>query len=291
MSALPAPEPMTSPTLPSDVSAVVAAALAEDLGTGDLTADLIDPKARGRARIIVREPAILCGRAWVDETFRQLDSAIVTAWRAKDGDAIAPDSVVCEIGGPARGLVTGERTALNFLQTLSGTATATRALADLLAGTKTRVLDTRKTLPGLRLAQKYAVRCGGGENHRLGLYDAVLIKENHIAAVGSLGKAVQAARRRAPKAPLEVEVENLVELAEALGTDADRIMLDDFAIEDIERAVALRDRHVGKRKELEVSGGVQADAIAAIAATGVDFVSVGALTKHVRAIDFSMRFV
>jgi nicotinate-nucleotide pyrophosphorylase (carboxylating) len=187
--------------------------------------------------------------------------------------------------------VTGERTALNFLQTLSGTATATRALVDLLAGTKTRVLDTRKTLPGLRLAQKYAVRCGGGDNHRLGLYDAVLIKENHIAAVGSLTKAVQTARWRAPNVPLEVEVENLVELAEALDTDADRIMLDDFSPGDIERAVGLRDRHAGKRKELEVSGGVQAEALAAIAKTGVDFVSIGALTKHVRAIDFSMRFV
>jgi nicotinate-nucleotide pyrophosphorylase (carboxylating) len=180
---------------------------------------------------------------------------------------------------------------LNFLQTLSGTATATRALVDLLAGTKTRVLDTRKTLPGLRRAQKYAVRCGGGENHRLGLYDAILIKENHIAAVGGIRRAVQTARQRSPRVPLEVEVENLTELAEALGTDADRIMLDDFAIDDIKRAVELRDRHPGKRKELEVSGGLGADALAAIAATGVDFVSVGALTKHVRAIDFSMRFV
>ena len=291
MSAVPAPQPMTSPTPPDDVSAVVSGAIAEDLGTGDLTADLIDPNARGRARIVAREPAILCGRAWVDETFRQIDAAIVTAWRARDGDRVAAESVVCELGGPSRALVTGERTALNFLQTLSGTATATRALVDLLAGTKTRVLDTRKTLPGLRLAQKYAVRCGGGDNHRLGLYDAVLIKENHIAAVGSLTKAVQTARWRAPDVPLEVEVENLVELAEALDTDADRIMLDDFSLGDIERAVGLRDRHVGKRKELEVSGGVQADALAAIAKTGVDFVSIGALTKHVRAIDFSMRFV
>jgi len=290
MSAVPA-QPMTSPTPPGDVSAVVSAAIAEDLGAGDLTADLIDPNARGRAQIVARESAILCGRAWVDETFHQIDTGIVTVWRAKDGDRVAPDSVVCEIGGPARALVTGERTALNFLQTLSGTATATRALADLLAGTKTRILDTRKTLPGLRLAQKYAVRCGGGENHRLGLYDAVLIKENHIAAVGSLTKAVRTARWRAPNVPLEVEVENLAELVEALDTDADRIMLDDFAIADIDRAVALRDRHAGKRKELEVSGGVQADALAAIAATGVDFVSIGALTKHVRAIDFSMRFV
>ena len=282
---------MTSPPLPGDISTVVSAALIEDLGAGDLTADLIDPNARGRARVVVREPATLCGRAWFDETFRQIDPGVVTAWRAQDGDQIAPDFVVCEIGGPARALVTGERTALNFLQTLSGTATATRALVALLAGTKTRVLDTRKTLPGLRLAQKYAVRCGGAENHRLGLYDAILIKENHIAAVGGIRKAVQAARWRSPRVPIEVEVENLTELAEALETDADRVMLDDFAIDDIKRAVELRNEHPGKRKELEVSGGVGAQALAAIAATEVDYVSIGALTKHLRAIDFSMRFL
>jgi len=290
MNALPAPRP-TRPPLPSDISAVVSAALAEDIGAGDLTADLIDPNRIARAQVVAREPATLCGCAWFDETFRQIDSRIRVSWHAYDAEAIDTDFVVCDLSGPARGLLTGERTALNFLQALSGTATATRALAQLLEGTTTRVLDTRKTLPGLRLAQKYAVRCGGGENHRLGLYDAILIKENHIAAAGGIRKAVEAARKRSPRVPLEVEVENLDELAEALGTDADRIMLDDFAIADVKRAVELRDAHSGSRKELEVSGGVGADGLGAIAATGVDYVSVGALTKHVRAIDFSMRFV
>jgi nicotinate-nucleotide pyrophosphorylase (carboxylating) len=290
MNALPAPGP-TTPPLPSDISAVVTAALAEDVGTGDLTADLVDPNKLGRAQVVAREPATLCGCAWFDETFRQIDARIRVSWHAYDADAIDADFVVCDLAGPARGLLTGERTALNFLQALSGTATVTRALADILAGTQTRVLDTRKTLPGLRLAQKYAVRCGGGENHRLGLYDAILIKENHIAAAGGIRKAVEAARKRSPRVPLEVEVENLDELVQALATDADRIMLDDFAIADVKRAVELRNAHFGSRKELEVSGGVSADGLAAIAATGVDYVSVGALTKHVRAIDFSMRFV
>jgi len=270
---------------------VVAAALAEDVGTGDLTADLIDPNRIARAQVIAREPATLCGCAWFDETFRQIDKRIRVSWHAYDAEAIDTNFVVCDLSGPARGLLTGERTALNFLQALSGTATATRTLADILAGTQTRVLDTRKTLPGLRLAQKYAVRCGGGENHRLGLYDAILIKENHIAAAGGIRKAVEAARKRSPRVPLEVEVENLDELVQALATDADRVMLDDFAITDVKRAVELRNAQTGRRKELEVSGGVSADGLAAIAATGVDYVSVGALTKHVRAIDFSMRFV
>jgi len=290
MNALPAPRP-TTPSLPSDISAVVASALAEDVGAGDLTADLVDPNKLGRAQVVAREPATLCGCAWFDETFRQIDRRIRVSWHAYDADAIDADFVVCDLAGAARGLLTGERTALNFLQTLSATATATRALASILEGTATRVLDTRKTLPGLRLAQKYAVRCGGGENHRLGLYDAILIKENHIAAAGGIRKAVEAARKRSPRVPLEVEVENLAELAEALDTDADRIMLDDFSLADVRLAVERRNAHPGKRKELEVSGGVSADGLAAIGATGVDYVSVGALTKHVRAIDFSMRFV
>jgi nicotinate-nucleotide pyrophosphorylase (carboxylating) len=256
-----------------------------------LTAELIDARANAHAQVIAREPATLCGRAWFDETFRQIDRRVAVTWHARDAEPIERDFVVCDVRGPARGLLTGERTALNFLQALSGTATATRALIDVLAGSTTRVLDTRKTLPGLRLAQKYAVRCGGGTNHRLGLYDAILIKENHIAAVGGIRQAVAAARKRSPRVPLEVEVENLAELAEALDTDADRIMLDDFALADVERAVALRNRHPGRRRELEVSGGVSAEALAAIGATGVDYVSIGALTKHLRAIDFSMRFV
>jgi nicotinate-nucleotide pyrophosphorylase (carboxylating) len=276
---------------PGNVSAAVAAALAEDVGSGDLTADLIDPNRLAHAQVVAREPATLCGCAWFDETFRQIDPRIRVSWHAHDADAIHEGLVVCDLAGPARGLLTGERTALNFLQTLSATATATRALATILEGSATRVLDTRKTLPGLRLAQKYAVRCGGGENLRLGLYDAILIKENHIAAAGGIRKAVEAARKRSPRVPLEVEVENLEELAEALDTDADRIMLDDFALADVKLAVEARNAHPGKRKELEVSGGVSADGLAAIGATGVDYVSVGALTKHVRAIDFSMRFV
>jgi nicotinate-nucleotide pyrophosphorylase (carboxylating) len=216
---------------------------------------------------------------------------VAIAWNTDDGAAIAAGSVVCELRGPARSIVTGERTALNFLQTLSGTATSVRAYADLVVGTRARILDTRKTLPGLRLAQKYAVRCGGGENHRIGLFDAVLIKENHIAAVGSVTAAVAAARRRSPNVMIEVEVETLDQLREALATDADRIMLDDFSLDDMRAAVALRDTHAGKRQELEASGSVDAAKLKVIAATGVDLISIGALTKHVRAIDFSMRFV
>jgi nicotinate-nucleotide pyrophosphorylase (carboxylating) len=282
---------MTPLTLPADIAPVVAAALAEDLGSGDLTAGLIDPKQTAIARVIAREPATICGCAWFDEVFRQIDPAVRVVWNARDATTVPAETAVCEITGAARSLVTGERTALNFLQTLSGTATSTRALVSLLAGTTTRVLDTRKTLPGLRLAQKYAVRCGGGTNHRIGLFDAVLIKENHVAAAGGIAAAVRAAKRLAPHAPLEVEVENLAELAEALDTEADRVMLDDFSLDDMRRGVAQRDAHQGKRKELEASGSVNAETLRAIAATGVDFVSIGALTKHVRAIDFSMRFV
>lgn len=282
---------MASPSIPADIATVVSRAIAEDLRDGDLTAELIGRHTSAVARVVARERAILCGRAWFDEAFRQLDARIAITWHAADGDAIAADSIVCELRGPARGIVTGERTALNFLQTLSGTATATRALADIVAGTRTRILDTRKTIPGLRLAQKYAARCGGGENHRIGLFDAVLIKENHVAAVGSVTAAVAAARRQSPQVMIEVEVETLEQLREALATDADRIMLDDFSLDDIRAAVAIRDARSGKRHELEASGSVDADSLRAVAETGVDFVSVGAITKHVRAIDFSMRFV
>jgi nicotinate-nucleotide pyrophosphorylase (carboxylating) len=240
---------------------------------------------------VAKEPATLCGTAWVDEVFRQVDPGVTVVWRRADGDELAANTVACELDGRARSIVTGERTALNFLQTLSGTATATRRFVAALAGSRTRVLDTRKTLPGLRLAQKYAVRCGGGANHRIGLYDAVLIKENHIAAVGSVAEAVRLAKRNAPTVMIEVEVETLAELKEALASDADRIMLDDFALATLRDAVALRDAHAGKRKELEASGSVGLENIAAIAATGVDFVSTGAITKHVKAIDFSLRFV
>jgi nicotinate-nucleotide pyrophosphorylase (carboxylating) len=280
-----------SPALPADIATVVSRAIAEDLRDGDLTAELIARQTAAVARVVVREPATLCGTAWFDETFRQLDPHVAVSWNAADAAQIAAGAIVCELRGSARSIVTGERTALNFLQTLSGTATATRAYADLVAGTRTRILDTRKTLPGLRLAQKYAVRCGGGDNHRIGLFDAVLIKENHIAAVGSVTAAVAAARRRSPNVMIEVEVEDLAQLREALATDADRIMLDDFALDDMRTAVALRDAHAGKRQELEASGSVDAARLKAVAAAGVDLVSIGAITKHVRAIDFSMRFV
>jgi nicotinate-nucleotide pyrophosphorylase (carboxylating) len=276
--------------LPRDIPATVRAALAEDIGSGDVTADLIDADARALARVIVRESATLCGTAWFGEVFSQIDSRVAVDWRMRDGDDMVADAIVCELSGPARSILTGERTALNFLQTLSGTATATRLIARQLTGLATRVLDTRKTLPGLRLAQKYAVRCGGGVNHRLGLYDAFLIKENHIAAFGGIREVVARARRNAPGLPLEIEVETLAQLEEALGTDADRILLDNFTLNDMRRAVELRDAHAGRRKELEASGGIDDAQLRGVAATGVDFISIGALTKHVRAVDFSMRF-
>jgi nicotinate-nucleotide pyrophosphorylase (carboxylating) len=282
---------MTPPPLPSDIPTVVSRAIAEDVRDGDLTAELIGRQTSAAAHVVAREPATLCGRAWFDETFRQLDPRVRIDWRSADGAAVTQDAIVCELRGPARSIVTGERTALNFLQTLSGTATVTRSLAAIVAGTRTRILDTRKTLPGLRLAQKYAVRCGGGDNHRIGLFDAVLIKENHIAAVGSVTAAVAAARRQSRNVMIEVEVESLDELREALATDADRIMLDDFTLDAMREAVKLRDAHAGKRQELEASGSVNAATLRAVAETGVDFVSIGAITKHVRAIDFSMRFV
>jgi nicotinate-nucleotide pyrophosphorylase (carboxylating) len=281
---------MQSIPLPNDIAAVVGRAIAEDLGPGDLTAALIDAKTQGVARVIARESAILCGTAWFDETFRQIDASVAVTWRYRDGDRMTADSVVCELRGPAHSIVTGERTGLNFLQTLSGTATATRACVDLVAGTKAHILDTRKTVPGLRLAQKYAVRCGGGTNHRIGLFDAILIKENHIAAVGGVTAAVAAARRSAPHVMIEVEVETLEQLQEALASDADRILLDNFSTARMREAVAMRDAHAGKRQELEASGSVSAETLRAVAETGVDFISIGALTKHVRAVDYSLRF-
>ena len=282
---------MTPSRLPADITDVVARALAEDVGAGDITAKLIPRETRSRARVLVREPATLCGSAWFDEVYRQVDREVTVHWLFADGAELAADSAVCELAGRARNIVTGERTALNFLQTLSGTATATRRYTAALAGTATRVLDTRKTLPGLRQAQKYAVRCGGGVNHRFGLFDAVLIKENHIAAVGSLTEAVRAAKRANPSVLVEVEVETLEQLGQALATDADRIMLDNFSTSTLGAAVAARNAHSGKRKELEVSGGIGLDDLQAIGATGVDYVSIGSITKHVRAVDFSMRFV
>ena len=277
---------MNTTLLPPDLQATVALALAEDIGAGDLTAVLIPSEARAEATVISREPAVLCGTAWFDEVFRQLEPHIQIHWQARDGDRVVRDQLLCTLQGPARALLTGERTALNFLQALSGTATLARRYADAVAGTRTAVLDTRKTLPGLRRAQKYAVRCGGCRNHRIGLFDAILIKENHIMAAGSITQAVLIARRLHPGVTLEVEVENLAELEEALRVDPDIIMLDNFDLDAMRRAVAT----VAGRIKLEASGNVGLDTIRAIAETGVDYVSVGSLTKDVRAIDLSMRF-
>jgi nicotinate-nucleotide pyrophosphorylase (carboxylating) len=269
------------------VSGDVARALHEDLGDGDKTAQLIPPDAVLETRVISREPAVLSGSPWFDETFRQLDNAVQVAWQARDGDAIRENQQVCALRGPARAVLSGERTALNFLQTLSGTATRARRYVEAVSGTGCIVLDTRKTLPGLRLAQKYAVRCGGARNHRVGLFDAILIKENHIAATGSISAAVRRALEQGQGLLLEVEVENLEQLEEALQAGAQRALLDNFSLTDLGIAV---ERYKG-RIELEASGGITLESVRAIAASGVDFISVGAITKSVRATDFSMRFV
>ena len=273
---------------PADLGQQVEAALREDIGSGDVTAVLVPAAQRVRGSVITREDAVLCGRAWADETFRRLDPQVRLGWHAADGDRIAATQVIFEITGAARPVLTGERTALNFLQVLSGTATATRRFVDAVTGTGCRILDTRKTLPGLRSAQKYAVRCGGGDNHRMGLYDRVLIKENHIAAAGSISGAIAAARRAAPAITVEVEVESLGEFAEALSAQPDIIMLDEFSLADMREAVA-RNRARGAQVKLEASGSVSRETVRAIAESGVDYVSVGSLTKHVRAVDLSMR--
>jgi nicotinate-nucleotide pyrophosphorylase (carboxylating) len=275
-------------TLPADLPEQVAAALREDVGSGDLTAALVPLAQRVRGRIVSRETAVLCGRAWAEACFRQLDPGIRLTWTRADGAALTPGMLVCTVEGAARSVLTGERTALNFLQLLSATATAASRFAAAVAGTGCTVLDTRKTLPGLRSAQKYAVRCGGAANHRMGLYDMVLIKENHIVAAGSIAQAVAAARASAAGARIEVEVESLDELEQALATRPDIVMLDDFTLEDMAAAVA-PNRARGRPVLLEASGSVSLETVRAIAATGVDFVSVGALTKHVRAVDLSMR--
>lgn len=268
----------------------VSHALAEDLGylplaQGDITASLIPETQQATATIITREDCVICGVDWVEEVFQQLSDQVVIQWFVKDGDAVNANTLLCEISGPARVLLTGERTALNFLQTLSGTATTTAKYVALLGNSKTRLLDTRKTLPGLRLAQKYAVTCGGGKNHRIGLYDAFLIKENHIAAAGSIANAVQTARQNFPGKAVEVEVEDLTELEQALKAGADIIMLDNFHIADIQQAVALNK----EQAKLEVSGNITSEALKALGATGVDYISSGALTKNVQAVDLSMR--
>jgi nicotinate-nucleotide pyrophosphorylase (carboxylating) len=266
----------------------VAAALAEDLGAGDVTAALVPATQQVRAQIVAREPAVLCGTDWADATFKQLDPAIRLDWMVKDGDRLAADMPVLRLSGPARPILTGERTALNFLQTLSGTATAASRYVEAVAGTGCKILDTRKTLPGLRLAQKYAARCGGAQNHRLGLYDMVLIKENHIIATGSIGGAIATARRTSPGIPVEVEVETLAEFDQACDAGADIIMLDELSLDDMREAVK-RNRSRGPKAKLEASGSVNLTTVREIALTGVDFISIGSITKHVQAVDLSMR--
>ena len=269
------------------ISERVQQALAEDVGAGDITASLIAPDTIASADVITREAGVLCGKAFAEETFRQVDARCGTVWQVEDGDHINAGDSLYRVTGPARALLTAERTALNFLQALSGTATVAKAYADRIAHTDVRLLDTRKTLPGLRLAQKYAVACGGCYNHRIGLFDAFLIKENHIAAAGGIREAIIAARHIAADKPVEIEVETLEELDTALSAEPDRIMLDNFSLEALREAVA---RTAGQA-ELEASGNVTDQTLVAIAETGVDLISIGALTKHIRALDLSMRMI
>ncbi|WP_322862865.1 carboxylating nicotinate-nucleotide diphosphorylase [Aeromonas allosaccharophila] len=281
-----------------DVSRAVRAALLEDLGdalttldqpdaSADITAQLIPADRQASARVITREAGIFCGQPWVDEVFTQLGGDVKVEWKVQDGEVLSPNQELFRLHGPARLLLTGERNALNFVQTLSGVATLTACYVAELEGTDCRLLDTRKTIPGLRTAQKYAVTCGGGKNHRIGLYDAYLIKENHILACGGIAEAINEARHLNPGKPVEVEVESLAELEQALAAHADIVMLDNFDVTMMREAVAINQG----RAKLEVSGNVTLDTLAEFAATGVDFISVGALTKHVRALDLSMRFI
>lgn len=276
---------LTLAELSGEIQANVRAALAEDVGSGDITAQLIPAERDASARIITRENATIAGSAWVDEVFRQVDPRVRVTWQVKDGDRVEADQTLFTLEGPARALLTGERSALNFLQLLSGTATRARHYADLVDGTGVKLLDTRKTLPGLRLAQKYAITCGGCHNHRIGLYDAFLIKENHIAACGGIAEAIAAAHRIAPGKPVEVEVEDLAELRQALEARADIIMLDELSLDDMRTAVAL----TAGRAKLEASGGITETTLRTIAETGVDYISIGTLTKDVKALDLSMR--
>ena len=270
--------------IPTDIKAVVRSALAEDIGSGDITAGLVPAKKKVTARIIGREAGILCGVPWVTEVFSQLDDSIVIHWQLEDSDSFEPEQIIAELTGPARAIMTGERTALNFLQLLSGTASYTRGVVARIIHTPTELLDTRKTLPGLRTAQKYAVRIGGGHNHRMGLFDAYLIKENHIATFGGISEIISTARTLMPGKSVEIEVQNLEQLREALAAGADTILLDNFDITDLQEAVAINQG----RSKLEASGGIDQDLLVKIAETGVDYISIGALTKHCRAIDLSL---
>ena len=269
----------------NEIKQSVTHALAEDVGAGDITAQLIPAEAISEARVISREAATVCGIDWVNEVFAQLDANVDITWHVKDGDRVEADQLLCELTGSSRSLLTGERTALNFLQSLSGTASLAQRYADIVAGLAVKILDTRKTIPGLRLAQKYAVTCGGCFNHRTGLYDGILIKENHIIAAGSIAAAVRQARALSTL-PVEVEVENLGEVEQALAAQADILLLDNFTLEQLSQAVDLNQ----DQAKLEASGGVSLQTLRAIAETGVDYISVGGLTKDIKAVDLSMRF-
>ena len=272
---------------PEDIEAVVRRALSEDIGSGDLTARLIPPETQASAQLLAREDAVVCGQAWFDEVFRQLDTHVGVSWQLRDGDTVHVGQMLCRVYGPARAILSGERTAMNFLQFLSGIATRARRYAQAVRETGAIVLDTRKTIPGLREAQKYAVTCGGCRNHRMGLFDEILIKENHIRAAGSIRAAIQSAKQTSPEGvPLEIEATNLEELREAAAAGATRVLLDNFTVEQLRAAV----KETAGRVKLEASGSVSLDNIRQIAETGVDFISVGDLTKNVRAIDFSMQF-
>lgn len=280
----------SQPVPPADIDTTVRRALEEDVGGGDLTAALVPPQATATATVLCREAAVICGAPWFERVFELLDPSTRIHWHAAEGQAVDSDTLVCVLEGSARALLTGERTALNFLQTCSGTATTARRYAQALEGTSCRVLDTRKTVPGLRTAQKYASACGGVTNHRIGLFDGVLIKENHLMAAGGIHHAVEAAREIAADVPVEVEVESLDEFEEALDAGADILMLDNFSLADMRSAVQINRQQRRKPALLEASGDVRLERLREIAETGVDFVSVGAITKHVRAVDLSMRF-
>jgi len=271
--------------LRAEIEANVRRSLREDIGSGDITAQLIPESRLANATVITRDSAVICGTAWVNEVFRQLDPRVAVHWQVADGQQVAPDQALFHLQGPARALLSGERTALNFLQTLSAVATRCQHYAALVQGTAVKLLDTRKTLPGLRLAQKYAVTQGSCHNHRIGLFDAFLIKENHIAACGGIAAAVATARTIAPGKPVEVEVENLDELEQALTAGADIVMLDELTLDDMRRAVTIN----AGRAKLEASGGVNESTLRSIAETGVDYISIGTLTKDVKAVDLSMR--
>jgi len=265
--------------------AQVQLALEEDIQSGDVTASLIPADKIITADLFARETAILCGKDWFNQAFKQVDPEIKIHWQANDTNKIIPDQIICSLSGSAQNILTAERTAINFLQTLSGTATTTKHYVDTIKETQAKILDTRKTIPGLRLAQKYAVTCGGGHNHRIGLYDAILIKENHIIAAGSIKQATASMRKQFPKLKIETEVESLEEFQQALDAGVDRVLLDNFEIEKLKQAVAINNNQV----ELEASGGVTDETIQQIAATGVDYISVGAITKHLNALDLSLR--